>query len=250
MECDKITYFIARLLLGATAFLSLLGTVFAQSPTPSPVGNHLYFKEIIVRETVDSSWKMVFTGQVPSLPGAFLILHNAEGGVLFSQRLPRGEYTETAPFVVEIPKDGKTGDYRMIIVGQQDDMMGFNLPLSSLPSEVYTSSQFATRSEPPLWFVAHAGKHVFGGSSGAVKVFDAEKLLLDTPPKPGAKRATTSSGELVLEEGKTYSLDTRQTFYFSVEPQVFLTFDKDRLFLPDERLMAIKWWQLTGKSGG
>lgn len=191
----------------------------------------LLFSEAIVRETLDQDWTLRLRGTVPSLAGCYVLVHDSAGNLLIKRHIPHGEYREGHPLELTVPKNGRVGDYRIVVVGREADVRGFGLPLTDLQFEVYGHSLFATRSQGPLWFQAQPGsaQQKFSGTSGEVRV------LREMQPVAGP-----------LEPGQIYALDTSKTFYFSANPGVFLSFSPERTFIPEAKIQEIAWWRLTG----
>ncbi len=222
----------AFLLVGVVAcvcaFLTLFGGVLVAAS--DEVGDHLLFSGASVRETEDQAWTLRVRGQVPSLAGCYVLVHDARGNLVLKAHVPHGEYTDGHPLDLVLPKDGWAGDYQILVVGREADVRGFDLPLSDLKLEVYGRTLFATRSKGPLWFQAEAGEtpQEFSGYKGSLKILEGGQPLVGP-----------------LQSGKLYALDTTGTFYFNAKPGAYLSFSPDRNFHPDPKLAAISWWQLV-----
>lgn len=193
-------------------------------------GAHLLFGEACVREPVDQAWQLRLSGRVDSLAGCSVVIHDAVGQSVWRAFVPHGNYSAESPFVLEVPKDGRAGDYRIVVVGRERDVLGLDLPLSTLSQEVYGYTLFATRSGKPLWFLAAPGvTHVkVSGHSGPIRVLT----------QPGAGEEAR-----VLTPGKLYALDTAKTYYFKADPGIHLAFAPDRCFVPEAKLRQFAWWQ-------
>lgn len=74
------------------------------------------------REVTDQPWRLTFVGTIPSLPGGFLLLHDSHHRVIAKRHIPHGQYPPDEPFAIEVPADGRVGDYRLLILGQQEDL--------------------------------------------------------------------------------------------------------------------------------
>lgn len=213
--------------------LILAGVSSVRAEPPPFETSHLLFSSAAVRESGDQSWVLQIRGDVPSLAGCYVLVHDARGKLILKRHIPHGNYTDAHPLDLTIPKDGWAGDYRVIVVGREADVLGLNLPLSTLNLEVYSGTLFATRSPGNLWFLAEAGEspQEFVGTSGAVRI------LRDGKPVTGS-----------LEPGKLYALGLGKTFYFQATPGTHLSFWAERNFLPTAELNSICWWQLTNSS--
>ncbi len=208
----------------------------------------LFFKEAFVREDTDKPWAIVLKGEIASLAGCYIIVHNTQGRQLAIRHVESGRYPSEAPFRIEIAVDGETGDYRVLIVGHQQDVMGVKLPMTTLDYEVYGSDNFAARNAPSLWFQIRPGEEqsLFSGHSGAVRVKDGENVVLQTQIMKGGKGASASTtGKVQLQPGRFYQLEIMDTFYFSIKPNPLLAFDPRRWFLPNSDVGQVAWWQLT-----
>lgn len=222
-------FFLAGVVACVCAFLSLFGGVLVAAP--DEVGDHLLFSNANVREADDQAWTLRVRGQVPSLAGCYLLVHDARGNLVLKTHVPHGDYTGAHPLDLAIPKDGWAGDYRILVVGREADVRGLDLPLTDLKFEVYGRTLFATRSKGPLWFRAEAGEtpQEFSGHKGSMKVLEGGGQPLVGP----------------LQPGKLYTLDTTGTFYFNAKPGAYLSFSSDRIFSPNPKLAEISWWQLV-----
>jgi hypothetical protein len=206
-----------------------------------------------VREETDRVWHLKLVGKIPSLSGAYIVIHNVEGKIIHHGPIPHGEFTQAKPYTVAIPKDGITGDYRMIMVGQQGDMLGVMIPWTDLPLEVYGGSSFSVghdKGVKPI-FKAPAGvtKMSLGAYKGHLKVRDAEgKVVADTEVngKSGSKRYRYDKMiTFAVTPGATYTIE-RRCFYFRsyIPGTCYLTASPERWFKPSSELDKIKWWEL------
>lgn len=221
--------FSSRLRVGMCGLFLLAALCFAKAGETGPKETPLLFGEVCVREGKDQAWTVRIRGEVPSLAGCYVLVHDSEGKLVMKKHVPHGNYSDDKALDLTIPKDGRAEDYRIIVVGQEADIRGLNLPLTDLQLEVYGRTLFAIRPPASLWFLAEPGGQKFSGHSGEVRVLDG------TTPTAGP-----------LEPGKLYRLDTGKTFYFRADPGVYLNFSPDRCFLPEAKLGKIAWWQLTG----
>jgi len=105
-------------------------TAPAAAPAPTPVSTNAITRratfDAVVRETADQEWRLFYTGVVPvySWAGAGLVVHDDQGRVLHRTIVPRGVYSNDAPYVVTIKPDGRTGDYRIVMTGHQIQFLG------------------------------------------------------------------------------------------------------------------------------
>lgn len=222
-----------------------LSRAHAQSST-NP--ESLLFDEVCVREETDQPWSIQVTGQVYSLPGCLVIVHDSKGNVLVLKEIPAGRYSRKSPLKIEIPSDGIVGDYRIIILGDEKDLRGLDLPLSSLPKEVYGYTQFAKESKSPAWFMAPENISVmtFFGHGGDVQILDGNSLVGQTGASPDPRKPWARLATVKLEPGKTYQLQQLKTFYFGAKPGIHIALQQERIFVPDQTMREIRWWRITG----
>lgn len=239
-----------------TAFRSLtvcIVTLTALFPldaaAQSPTDRQLFFEAGYLREPTDRNWSIRIAGLVPSMPGCYLIVHNADGRLLVKRHLPHGNYPAAAPLMIQVPADGITGDYRLIIVGYQDDTLQRQLPLTDLPFEVYGRTYFAARAgSSALLFRVPDGVEAqkVNSYSGGLRIMEGDTVVTDTR-KDGKPEGRDFTSTFTPKPGATYQLVPYGCFYFRSETGLFLTFDMARWFAPDPRLEEVKWWQLTEK---
>ena len=212
----------------------------------------LTFQEVSFRETTDQAWTLRFAGKIPSRAGCYVLVHDKDSRVVAMAHIPYGAHPENDPFIVEIPRDGISGDYRLVIVGKQADKMGIALPVSDIALEVYGSFQFAKNGKDPLWFIAppEVIELQFLAHRGTLEVLDANgNVLAETAQSPEFKAYTTVV-KVKVEPGKVYGIRPGVTGYYmnvGEKGRIDVAFDPAKLFVPDAQLQKVVWWQLTEK---
>ncbi|MHC4874047.1 MAG: hypothetical protein ACYTFY_19530, partial [Planctomycetota bacterium] len=106
----------------------------------------------------------------------------------------------------------------------------------------------------PAFKVEKKKEIIVGAYKGHLRLKDKKgKIILDTAE--GSKNAGTTGLDrkksfrfcnyikLQAEPGKAYFVDDYKVFYFKFRPMVYMTFDPDSWFKPDEKLDEVKWWQ-------
>ena len=249
----KNRFYLSSLFL--VIILMCMSPVYGQESKVSTHSIMAYGK--YAKESEDCDWSIRITGNVPSLCGAYILLHDVNGKIIHKGKIPHGEYAVDNPFVMDIKKDGVAGDYKIIIIGQQEDHLGINLPLTTLPFEVYGGTNFALgRDEKsnPAFKVEKEKEVVVGAYKGHLSILDEKnKAIIDTAKE--SKYAGTAGLDkhkafrycnyvtLKAEPGKIYFVDDYKTFYFKFKPAVYLTFEPEKWFNPDVRLDEVKWWR-------
>lgn len=205
---------------------------------------NLCFQAAYLREPGDRPWQLRISGNVPSLPGCYLFVHSPDK-LLLERHLPHGRIGADTPLVIDVPADGVSGDYRVVVVGYQDDTLLLNLPLTTLPQEVYGRTQFAARNDRALRFRVPdgMGQMSFSAYTGGLRVMQGAQTVADVKAQ-GKREKSGYVAKLALNPGVDYRLEPYGTFYFSVKEGIFLTSDAGRWFAPDTTLDKVKWWQL------
>ncbi len=238
-------FILRRLGAGILTALTVQGGL-GQTAVPE-AGDSLYYQAVSCRKEEDRDWKVRIAGNVPSLAGCYLIIHNSKGERVLMKHIPSGEYPSERPLELTVPKDGTRGDYRIVIVGHQHDVMGIKLPLTDLKKEVYGDSYFAKRVPQSLWFLADPEVKEYKISSNRrsnLAVLDNGSPALPLPSKDQKiEEKTVLTG--ALRPNRIYELKTDGTFYFNVTPGIYLAFAPSRCFLPDAALQKVAWWWLT-----
>jgi hypothetical protein len=229
----------------------LIGLCLAQArmdraqaePDAGKTGN-LFFQAAYLREPGDRPWQFRIAGNVPSLPGCYLFVHGPDR-LLLKRHLPHGRIVADKPLVLDMPADGVSGDYRVVIVGYQDDTLHLNLPLTTLPQEVYGRTQFAARTDGALCFRLPEGMRQmnFSASGGGLRVMQGRTKVADVKEQ-GERGKSGYVAKVALSPGVDYRLEPHGTFYFGVKEGIFLTTDPRRWFVPDATLDEVKWWRL------
>jgi hypothetical protein len=223
---------------------------WAAPPPPAAKRYNVMAGGYYARETQDQEWRLTLVGEIPSLPGAYVVVHDAQGRLVHAGRIPKGKYPPEEPYTVTVKPDGITGDYRIIIVGHQDDMLGLQVPFTDLPQEVYGGGSMSMGHDftAKPYFRAPEGvtKIKLGAHQGQIQIYDAGNKLVADTRKGGGRERYDNTIEFDVKPGMTYRFE-RQTMYFrSYTPNAFfLAFTPGRWFAPDPKLLEVKWWELV-----
>jgi hypothetical protein len=217
--------------------------------------NHIMAKGYFVRESTDMDWEFRISGKIPSLCGIYLIVHNAERKIIHQGTVPHGNYPVDTPFVIKIPKDGMTGDYKIKIIAAQPDYLGLNLPLTNL-KEVYEFQRGSIGHDKDRYLLFQVAPSqtqlTVSGYKGHLIVREQKtgKTVADTRKgvyggeKHGAKHRFQNYITFKTAPGVVYRLEP-QSFYFGFcDSTVYAMFKPDAWFMPNKKLSAIKWWRL------
>lgn len=232
---------------GLAALLAVAGLAAEPMPPVSQVMADGYY----VRETRDQAWQLRIIGEIPSLCGAWILVHDRAGRKVVSRQIPHGAYPEEAPWVAEVPRDGIEGDYVIRIIGHQRDLLGVHVPLTNLPGEVYGGNRFTIGHERGrrIAFQVDASRREVkvGAYKGHLTVRDATNgIVADTRqhalPEAGSEFRFANVVKCAVQAGSTYWI-VPEAFYFSTDERLYLTYDPGRWFLPDAAIENVKWWQ-------
>lgn len=218
---------------------------------------------IYCRELTDRRWHVRVAGEVVSLAGVYLLVHDVEGRVIFQGRIPAGVYGDDAPYTVPVEPDGRTGDYLITILGSQRDYRAMRGPFTDLPHEVYGHRTYmavpyganmpadATGAGNLFFKVTEANPELTisgGGSPWEIHAVDGGKVYdvrtdgqVEVNPRNNRESYV---GTFRGEPGQAYAL-RRWMMYFYLNPRGYLAVSPDRWFEPDERLQELKWWRYT-----
>lgn len=242
---------------GAVVSALMLSPCASRAQTKLP--NHIMAQGYYLREPTDRAWTLKLTGEVPSMPGMYVIMHDSDGKLMYKAHVPGGPYPADKPFIKHFPADGKTGDYKVVFAGQQNDMLGLDLPLSDLPYEVYGGGWFHIGfSKAPIAFMPGLGVSKMGMRAfrGYIRVVDdKEQVVADAHAGINVMVPNESNKnfynvldhpiEFPVEAGKVYWL-TATNAYIEPRDAIFFSYDPTRLFVPDHvKLDAVKWWELV-----
>lgn len=236
-----------RWMIALLAGLCLVQTqvAWAQAKPEKAKTHNLFFQAAYLRESSDRPWQFRITGNVPSMPGCYLVVHDAKDKILLKRHLPHGKIEVDKPLVIDMPADGVSGDYRVVIIGFQNDTLELNLPLTNLPQEVYGRTGFAARADSALHFRVPDGMQQLTVSaySGGLRLMQGEQKVVDVKEQ-GKLEGRNYVAKVALSPGVDYRLEPYGTFYFGVEEGIFFTSDLRGWFVPDAKLEEVKWWQL------
>lgn len=201
-----------------------------------------------MREPTDREWHIRLKGDIPSLAGAYIVMHDAKGKIVYRGEVPHGTYPPEKPYVVTVPKDGVTGDYKFVLIGHQNDMLGVRAPFTDLPFEVYGGTNFSVGHNPAVrvYFKATPGvtKQTVGGYKGEVQVLDRKGGVVADTRRLGYKgpKGRDHLVDFTPQQGTLYRME-RKCFYFRAKPAIYITFFPDRWFAPSPELDQVKWWE-------
>lgn len=222
--------------------------------------HNIFASGIYCKETRDEPWSIKLICNITSLSGIFVVVHDAESNVIFKSIVPRGKYPEDKPYIVNIPEDEKTGEYKIVMMGHQKDIGSVNMPVTNLKYEVYGGKQFAVKKTEPatkvFLKVPAKTKMRFGGYKGHMAISevsgDIEKIIFDTEKiGKGEGRGFKSKSQaswyyrmdVELEPEKIYGVIRKSCFYFQSDKDIFLVFTPEKWFYPSKKLQDAKWWE-------
>jgi len=231
-------------LIGVALLLTCL-CALGNNSTDQPNPQHMMAAGYYFREPTDREWHLTIVGKVPSLPGCYWILHDADGNQMLRTKISPGTYTHERPLRFNFPKDGRTGDYKLVVLGQQDDLLGPRMPLSDLPYECYGGTYFtAGHNDTPIYFrpPGNATELTASAHAGNVRIYDGQTRVADAIEQ-GEKDRHRNVITFNVKPNTLYRVE-RQTFYFHFKPAVHLVFDPARWFEPNAKLNEINWWEV------
>ena len=197
-----------------------------------------------VREETDREWHLRFQGPIQPACGMYLVVHDAQGRFLAHQAIPEGRHTAASPYVVTIPADGKTGDYKIVLLGTQMDFFSLPLPLTDLPLEVYGGRCFIFDDNllKPCFEVPTGVTNVVLSPQRNARVLRADGAVVAELEK---QKRLDAKGRPVMDvavaAGTPYLLEPASR-YFKCDPPLFLACSPERWFAPDPALDKVKWW--------
>jgi len=237
---------------GALLLVMIGASAWAQAPNPQPPPRYNIMADgYYAREEKDGDWRVRIVGEIPSLCGAYLLIHDENGKVVYHGVVPHGSYTEEKPFVAKVPRDGIAGDYRIKMVGHQDDKLGVLAPWTDLPREVYGSGGFSTghdaRIKPVFKTPEGVEKMHLGAYKGQLKVYDSKGAVVADTEKTGKLHGKYDNAvEFPVTPDETYTLERKCMYFRSYIPRTcFLAFDESKWFCPSPKLDEVKWWELV-----
>jgi hypothetical protein len=210
--------------------------------------HHVMAGGYYAREVKDQEWHLRLVGEIPSLCGAYIVIHDAAGKIVYHGVIPHGQYPADRPYVVAIKPDGTVGDYKIVMVGHQNDLLGVTVPYTDLPSEVYGGANFTIGHEPdvePL-FRAPDGvtKMSLGAYKGHLKVADQTGRVVADTRVGGVLKKYDMTTDFDVKPGDTYRLQLECFYFRSYLPgTLFIAFDPARWFSPTAALDQVKWWE-------
>lgn len=231
------------------ALLLCGGAAWAQNPAPA-VRYNVMAGGYYAREVKDQEWHLTLTGEIPSLSGAYVVVHDAQGKLIHSGVIPHGKYPPEKPFRVTVKPDGVVGDYKIIILGYQDDLLGLVTPFTDLPLEVYGGGSMSMGHEPTAkpYFMVPEGvtKMKLGAYAGSFQVYDADNKVVADSRKEGVKEKYDNTVEFPVTPGKVYRFERQSMYFRSYTPGAFyIALSRERCFVPSPELDKVKWWELV-----
>lgn len=232
---------------GAITLAAAIGLCAAAQP-PAKTHFTMMAGGYYAREDTDREWHVRLVGEIPSRCGAFIVIHDAKGKAIFHGKVPCGKYPEEKPFIVTVKPDGVTGDYKIVLCGHQDDLLGVQVPFTDLPFEVYGGTNFSMGHEPEAkpWFKAPPGvtKIKFGAYKGHLKILDKNGRVVADTRQSKVVEKYDNMVECPVVPGESYQLIREVMYLRCASPRtLFLCFDPARWFRPDEALDEVKWWE-------
>ncbi len=244
----------ACLILKQASALDTQATAKIASSDPAEMIHSVMADGYYIRETKDEEWFIRITGTIPSLAGAYILIFDTTGRKIYAGVIPSGEHPSKAPFVVKVPADGVTGDYKIKLLGHQHDLLGIHVPLTDLRYEVYGGSSFTighdkdrriafkvSTEQTEVTLAAYKGHLTVKDADDGV-VADTRTSTEPINEKSNApfRYCNVVTFPVVME--KTYWIEP-QSFYFRTAPSLFLTFNPKGWFKPDPKLDEVKWWK-------
>ena len=229
--------------------LACSGFAWAQKAAP-PVRYNVMAAGYYVREIKDQEWHLTLTGEIPSLAGAYVVVHDALGRLVYGGVIPHGKHPAEKPYRVTVKPDGIAGDYKIIILGYQDDLLGLLTPFTDLPLEVYGGGSMSMGHDPNAkpFFMAPEGvtKMKLGAYAGHLQIYDAAGALVADTRKGGVKEKYDNTIEFPVTPGKVYRFERQSMYFRSYTPGAFfIALTPDRCFVPNPELEKVKWWELV-----
>lgn len=217
--------------------------------------NHIMPKGYFVRESEDMDWKFRISGEIPSMCGIYVIVYDVTGKVIHQGEVPHGKYPVEKPYVINIPKDGAAGDYKIKIIGAQPDYLGINLPLTNL-KEVYEVNRTTIGHEKDRYLLFQVSPNQKQLTVSAYK-----NHLIVREQKTGKIVADTKKGKYGGDKykakfrysnyisfhpvpGVTYRFEPKSFYFGFSDATLYCMFKPDGWFLPNPKLSEIKWWRL------
>jgi hypothetical protein len=219
----------------------------AQMAPPRIMAEAIYFQE-----KEDRAWRLRFTGEVASRAGILFVLHDARGREIRQGIIPFGVHSAEKPFEVAVAVDGITGDYRMVMVGDQTDFLMLETPFCDLPFEVYGGSQFALATNRTLYFLTSKDEKrmALGAYGGHLKVYDEAGAIVADTEKGGTRGVDKAFNrfdnviDFEVSPSTKYRIEASVTYVHS-RNRLCVAFSKEKLFVPDAALDDVKWWELA-----
>lgn len=200
------------------------------------------------REPKDGVWHIRLVGEIPSLCGAYLVVHDAAGRTVHHGPIPHGLYPAERPFDVAIPADGRAGDYKIVLVGHQRDKLGVTWPFTDLDAEVFGGCTFAISRDAGRLPAFRAPPGIdamkLGAYKGHLQVLDEAGTVVADTRVSGVEEKYDRTVEFAVTTGAVYRLK-RDCFYFRdyLGKRLFMAFDPARWFFPDPALDDVAWWE-------
>jgi hypothetical protein len=203
-----------------------------------------------VREPSDRRWQLTLVGTIPSHAGICVVVHDASGARLQAACVPHGTYTDAAPFRLTVEPDGRAGDYRIVIVGHQQDMLGLAVPRTDLPQEVYGGGTLVVAGPDDARLFFGGPEDVAGmklaAHLGDLRILDADGEVVADTRDGGHREGPENVIAFPVTAGRIYQLERHCTYFRSLAPDVlFLALSPERWFRPDPALDRVAWWEIA-----
>jgi hypothetical protein len=188
---------------------------------------------IIVREDQDQAINVNLIGRVNLTNGLEVQAFGPDGVLISRTTVPAGRHT---PFVITLPKDGKTGQY--VVFVNRDVQQGFalSMPVTTLPEVASLSKEWASGAAtgPALYFTRSAGaaplELSLQGDSARVYAADKQTTLGFTDKNKTA--ATVQVGPQGAWFGSSVSNSNGEPLIVSTKPE--------RWFAPEPAALALQ----------
>ncbi len=214
---------------------------------------HLMVDAYYIREATDQEWNIKISGTIASPCGIYIIAYDKECKVIFNGTVPQGEYDKAKPFIIKIPKDGVTGDYKIKIIGYQDDYLGIDLPLSN-QQEVYFARRMCRKGNSVIFQTRPDEKEItlFAYKANLLVKDLQGNIIADTSNEKAGNGCVLfkekydncvtfkcAPGTDYVLQSEAWSLGCHKGFFICLKPGTW--------FLPDSKLEKINWWELELK---
>jgi hypothetical protein len=159
-------------------------------------------------------------------------IFDTENKEIHNVKIPAGAYY---PYSIKIPKDGKKGQYALVINGFVENKGRINAPLTSLP-EIYYIPKSWSQFSPGRYFCKLAsgksGNLIVGGHKAAGIITDSfgQNVLASSKSGEGMKVTVDEKGIIIKSQAR----------YVGVSEPIILSATIDNWFQPDSSKLDFK----------